>query len=186
MEMKNLDFKDYIDNDQFVKEFETRGVENADYITSIGQYSYNYWDLNTSMKSHILLTKLASEFFNKDLIPTYTDSRKYLKGSRLYFHTDRVECEYSLTYTVRGNIPWTIYVGDEKIETTTGIGIFYKGIEQLHGRIGKCQEDVYCCFFHWVDKNGEYSNYAFDKIKFPDFKNEEKYEKLSQELGVTL
>lgn len=187
MEMKNyIDFKDYIDNDEIVREIDSQDLADAQFNTELGQISYNFFDLDSPRKSHILLTQIASEVFNKELIPTYVNTRKYLKGSRLYFHTDRVECEYSLTHTVKGNIPWPICIENEKIETTTGIGVFYKGIEQLHGRIGKSLEDVYCCFFHWVDKNGEYRDHAFDKVVLSERNFEEKYKNLSKELGITL
>lgn len=109
-----------------------------------------------------------------ELLPTYSYARLYEPGEELLNHVDREACEISATITLGfdGNV-WAIYMGDDenksnpaKIEMNVGDAVLYKGMEKYHWREtyseGKWQAQV---FLHYVDKNGKYADWKFDKRK---------------------
>ena len=69
-----------------------------------------YGDLNTETLCSFL-NPTISHYTKKDLCPTYTYSRIYIKGMDLKAHRDRPSCEYSITLNLGGD-PWPIYFGD--------------------------------------------------------------------------
>jgi hypothetical protein len=129
------------------------GIYNFEYVSMIQQY----------------LTPFISKEFDKNLVPTYCYTRKYKKDSLLISHKDRPSCEYSLTLHIKSsdtNIPWPIYfeMDDKKQNFILNQGdcCLYKGMQLRHGR-DICPVDWYIqVFMHWVDLNGEYSEYAND------------------------
>lgn len=109
----------------------------------------------------------------KRLYPTYSYARLYKSGEKLEIHTDRPACEISATLTLgfEGKA-WPIYIGDEggknasKIEMAVGDAVLYRGMEKHHWREvyteGKWQAQV---FLHYVDADGKYAEWKFDKRK---------------------
>ena len=108
----------------------------------------------------------------KELYPTYSYARLYAPNEELVVHTDREACEISATVTLNfdGDC-WPIYMGDNedksnasKIVMETGDAVIYKGMEKYHWREayteGKWQAQV---FLHYVDKNGPYAEWKYDK-----------------------
>jgi hypothetical protein len=122
----------------------------------------------------------------KRLYPTYAYARMYKPGEVLKLHRDRPSCEISLTLTLGfdGEI-WPIYMAKEGDDTDTlvtddkginhyikeptkvlmnvGDAVLYRGCEVFHWRDefkGKYQAQV---FLHYVDANGPYSEYKYDK-----------------------
>jgi len=107
----------------------------------------------------------------KKLYPTYSYARLYAPREELTIHTDRESCEISATITLGfdGN-GWPIYMGDadkqnaSKINMEVGDAVLYHGITKHHWREkyteGKWQAQV---FLHYVDANGKYADWKFDK-----------------------
>ena len=107
----------------------------------------------------------------KRLYPTYSYARLYAPGEDLTIHTDRPSCEISATLTLgfEGDV-WPIYMGDEgkanasKIDMAVGDAVLYRGMDKHHWREeyteGKWQAQV---FLHYVDKNGKYADWKYDK-----------------------
>lgn len=108
----------------------------------------------------------------RKLYPTYSYARLYAPGDELLVHTDRESCEISATITVgfEGNV-WPIYMGDDinksnatEIRMEIGDAVLYQGIAKHHWREkyteGKWQAQV---FLHYVDANGQYADWKFDK-----------------------
>jgi len=108
------------------------------------------------------------------LYPTYSYARLYnQQGEELKNHRDRPACEISATFTLcfEGNV-WSIYMGDDeaktvnvnKIDMAIGDAIMYRGCDKWHWREpyfeGKWQAQV---FLHYVDQNGPYSEWKYDK-----------------------
>jgi hypothetical protein len=62
---------------------------------------------------------------------------------------------------------WPIYIesrnGDKAIELEPGDALIYKGIEVPHWREPFEGERQVQVFLHYVKKNGDYSEYKFDK-----------------------
>tara|TARA_R110000803_G_scaffold176170_1_gene238653 strand:- start:2587 stop:3171 length:585 start_codon:yes stop_codon:yes gene_type:complete len=105
-----------------------------------------------------------------ELEPTYSFSRVYQEGEELEPHTDRPSCEVSATINVActGDI-WPIWMQYEnndpvKCMLEPGDAVIYKGCEVTHWRrkLPKGQINVQF-MLHYVDKNGPYAEYKFDK-----------------------
>lgn len=105
------------------------------------------------------------------LYPTYSYARLYAPGDKLKHHVDRESCEISATITLGfdGDV-WAIYMGDSdkqnaaKIDMSVGDAVLYKGMDIYHWRKkykqGKWQAQV---FLHYVDANGKYADWKYDK-----------------------
>jgi len=88
------------------------------------------------------LLELLRPFVEKEtkckLIPTYTYSRIYTKGSILPKHKDRFSCEISTTLNLGGD-SWPIFLKDNKkkkikIDLKPGDMLLYKGCDLEHWR----------------------------------------------------
>jgi len=118
-----------------------------------------------------LLAKFAAPIgkqIGRELLPTYTYARIYRNGEILKKHKDRPSCEISATMTLgfKSKSVWPIFF-DEESETLVDIQVgemaVYKGCEVLHWRPkfkGEWQVQV---FFHYVDANGPYKDFIWDK-----------------------
>jgi hypothetical protein len=107
------------------------------------------------------------EAVGKKLYPTYTYSRIYVNNEILLPHTDRVECEYSFTLSLKYDKDiWPIYVqtteGPIEVLLDRGDILIYKGVENLHWRMRLENQFHYQGFFHYVDQDGPYSNKKYD------------------------
>lgn len=104
------------------------------------------------------------------LEPTYSFSRVYQGGEELKPHTDRPSCEISVTVNIActGDVwpIWMQYEDNDPVKCMLGPGdaVIYKGCEVTHWRrkLPKSQINVQF-MLHYVDKNGPYAEYKFDK-----------------------
>lgn len=136
---------------------------------------------------------LIEQHTNKKLLPTYSYARLYRPGEVLKIHRDRPSCEISVTITLgfEGD-KWPIYIADgaeegedgefvdecpfehttenrklkniSKVDMEVGDAIIYRGGEKWHWRNpykeGTWQAQV---FLHYVDAEGEYTDWKYDK-----------------------
>lgn len=138
--------------------------ENPDGTTKICYYA----DPMAEVVLQNLKPKIE-ELTGKSLIETYSYFRVYQEGERLVPHSDRNSCEVSVTLNIDyiGEICpfWVQYKNNEpkKFILKSGDCVIYNGIEVSHWRptIEKGQTVVQV-MFHYVDKNGKYSEYALD------------------------
>jgi hypothetical protein len=107
------------------------------------------------------------------LFPTYSYARLYnSQDEELKVHRDRPACEISasLTLDFEGDV-WPIFMGanEDKSEATEvkmdiGDAVMYRGCDIYHWREaykeGKWQAQV---FLHYVDQNGPYAEWKYDK-----------------------
>jgi hypothetical protein len=112
----------------------------------------------------------VEEITNKKLYPSYSFSRVYVKGDELKPHVDRPSCEISVTcHVATKGAPWLIWMhapGKEPIsfELESGDAVVYKGCEVKHWRDKAVDTEVNAQFMlHYVDQNGPYAEYKFDK-----------------------
>jgi hypothetical protein len=105
-----------------------------------------------------------------ELEPTYSYSRVYQEGEELTPHTDRPSCEVSVTVNVactNGIWPiWMQYEGNDPVKCMLepGDAVIYKGCEVTHWRRKLPKSTINVQFMlHYVDKNGPYAEYKFDK-----------------------
>ena len=104
-----------------------------------------------------------------ELCPTYSYMRYYEKGQKMVPHTDREACEYSITANIwNEKEPWPIWFSHPKgypaqVDLHPGDLIIYKGCEITHWREVNTVGKVIQTFLHYVDINGQYADWAYDK-----------------------
>ena len=116
-----------------------------------------------------VMTPILSKTINCELYPTYSYLRIYVKGADLEKHQDRPSCEVSATVPLSYNSHylWPLYIetGNKvtAVELEAGDALIYKGIELPHWREAFEGERQVQVFLHYVKKNGNYSEFKFDK-----------------------
>ncbi len=115
------------------------------------------------------LLPLAEEVSRLKLFPTYSYLRVYRHGDTLHKHTDRPACEISLTLCLgyEADAPWPIFIegpsGVSSIALAPGDALFYRGIECAHWRDPMPGKQIAQVFLHFVDQNGPYAEWKYDK-----------------------
>jgi len=115
------------------------------------------------------LLPVAEEATRLKLFPTYSYFRVYHRGDVLGKHTDRPSCEISLSLCLgfEAERPWPLMVegpmGISSIELAPGDGLIYRGIECPHWREPLNGDHAAQVFLHYVDQNGPYAEWKYDK-----------------------
>ena len=114
-------------------------------------------------------TEDIGRIVGKRLIPQYTYARIYKNGSDLKIHSDRPECQYSVTLSLGGDYekPWPIWIKDyagksHEVPLDEGDIVFYHGTELEHWRDKFEGNMQYQLFMHYVDGEGEFKDRVFD------------------------
>jgi hypothetical protein len=176
----------HLETCQYLSDFLHKNSKDENAVLGDPQCTKSY-----GVYRHAILDQLLEEFTpkmeemtGKKLFPTYSYARLYLNDEELLCHTDRESCEYSATINLGfGSHNWPIWIADEGDETDAGIvgdnGIYriknaekyilnvgdaliYKG-QLPHWRErfeGNWQSQV---FLHYVDQDGPYKEYKYDK-----------------------
>lgn len=101
--------------------------------------------------------------------PSYSYYRLYRSGDSLHPHKDRPSCEISASLFLGKNYPeetWKLYIEGTGYEMSVGDMIIYRGSELNHYRYEWESEPNHFhsqVFLHYVDNNGPYSEYKYDK-----------------------
>jgi hypothetical protein len=117
----------------------------------------------------VILRDQVAAVTKKNLVPAYSYSRIYYKGSSLARHHDRPSCQYSATVAIKNDVhPWDIYIqdlnGDERpIALDEGDMLIYRGDVLDHWRNEFKEEKQIQTFIHYVDLDGEYKDFIYDK-----------------------
>lgn len=117
------------------------------------------------------LLPFAEEVTALKLYPTYSYFRVYKQGDVLVKHRDRPSCEITLTlclgYQAPG--PWPLFLespsGVVSIALHPGDGFFYRGTELTHWREPFPGDVAAQAFLHYVNRDGPYSEWKYDKRK---------------------
>jgi hypothetical protein len=112
------------------------------------------------------------------LLPTYSFYRVYRRGQKLIPHTDRPSCEISVTvsygFDYKGkDYKWPIFMNGTPLFLEPGDGAIYRGCDIEHWRepLDVPQNSYHVqCFYHYVDANGPFAEYAYDKKEFSHLK----------------
>ena len=114
-------------------------------------------------------TEDIGKIVGKNLIPQYTYARIYKNGSDLKIHSDRPECQYSVTLSLGGDYkkPWPIWIKDyagnvNEVPLDEGDMVVYHGTELEHWRDKFEGNMQYQLFLHYVDAEGEFKDRVFD------------------------
>lgn len=104
-----------------------------------------------------------------NVFPTYSYYRLYRPGASLLPHTDRESCEISASIFFGKNYQeesWKLYIEENGYEMNPGDMVIYRGMELNHYRYEfEASEGSFHsqAFIHYVDQNGPYSEYKYDK-----------------------
>ena len=152
-------------------------------------YGYRY---PLAMGFHWGLTSRMEQVTGKKLTPTYAFFRVYQKGDVCTVHSDRQSCEHSFSMALgyADDILWPFEIGEthyeeekaaglspaqdfqgapyKSIELNPGDAILYQGVNYRHGRTTPNPNRWSAhLFLHWVDSEGPYKEWAFDKANLP-------------------
>lgn len=144
-----------------------------------------------------LSTPVIEKNVGKKLFPTYSYFRIYDKGSDLKVHTDKESCEYTVALCLGSDPidqPYEIFLGEEdnnsdykyynkdgkhkryridhKYKMIPNNAILFKGIEKAHWREECTHDHFITVFLHYVDQEGPYKDYKFDKRNMLGEKND--------------
>jgi hypothetical protein len=88
----------------------------------------------------------------------------YTYLAELVKHKDRPSCEISVTIMIGSDkTKWPIFIEGNSIELNEGDAVIYLGCELEHWR-DEFKGDWHAqVFMHYVDQNGPYSDFKFDK-----------------------
>jgi len=117
------------------------------------------------------LMPLAEDTVGLKLFPTYSYFRVYRRGDILVKHTDRDACEISVSICLgyEGTATWPLFLqssdGIMSIELAPGDALFYRGIEFPHWREPLDGDRAVQLFLHYVDQNGRYADWKYNKRK---------------------
>jgi hypothetical protein len=158
--------------ESFCEENKLTGDDQAPNSSS----QYNYIDFLELLCNS---TPEVGDFIGENVLPTYTYSRVYKKGSELLIHKDRDACEISLTVHLDGDKDWPIFIKNPKGETIklnlkSGDAMLYLGCEAEHWREMYDGERYVQVFLHYVRSRGEKGYAYFDKEKIPKKINDNK------------
>ena len=119
----------------------------------------------------LLLQDKIEKITNLKLLPTYSFFRIYKNGNSLKVHKDRPSCEISATLFLNDNDMtehWPIFMSDERVDLEPGDMVVYKGCDVEHYRekmLGTKESWHIQVFLHYVDANGPFTEWIFDKRK---------------------
>jgi|TARA_B100000085_G_scaffold75846_2_gene68113 hypothetical protein len=109
--------------------------------------------------------KLVEELSGLKLFRTYSYWRYYMYGSDLETHTDRPACEVSITVSIHQTKKWPIHMNNNWIDMEEGDAVIYLGYDIPHGRKTFKHDGCAQVFFHFVDKDGPYTDHKNDQVR---------------------
>jgi hypothetical protein len=147
----------------------TREIVHGD-IQVPGSWGSRHGDLALDALMKMMKPKME-QITGLELWPTYTYTRLYRPGNILEKHTDRPSCEISVTLKLgdTGGYNWPIWMHDSEYALESGDAVVYRGCDLEHWREVCEGPDDYRMgqvFMHYVDKNGPYPEYKYDKRTF--------------------
>jgi hypothetical protein len=138
------------------------------------------------------LTPFVERTIGKSLLPTYSYFRVYQKGGVCMVHSDRPACEHSMSLTLgtSDGLKWPFAIGRRRlserevrageilpdfgtdrfstIHLGPGDAILYQGVHYRHGRLAPNPNRWTAhLFLHWVERDGPFKEFAFDKRALP-------------------
>jgi len=115
-----------------------------------------------------LCQRQIEDTLGEELLPSYNYCRLYRKNEMLLKHIDRPSCEISFTVTLDyEKAPWPFYIQQDgqavPIILNRGDICVYYGHDVVHWRDQMTHQNWQTqAFFHYVKKNGAYTNHAYD------------------------
>jgi hypothetical protein len=116
----------------------------------------------------LMCLPIVEQSVGKKLLPTYTYARIYFNGAALLPHTDRPECEHSVSLSLGGeyDLLWPLsFQHDQQVihaGLSEGDAVVYKGNKVVHWRDEFQGTTQYQIFMHYVEADGEYKDKLYD------------------------
>ena len=151
-------------------------------------YEFHSSQFPTVFGFHWGLTSRLADLTGKRLAPSYCFFRAYQQGDRCTVHSDRPACDHSVSLALgyADGLVWPIEVGRRyfdfeeasklkiaddfggedyaSVSLNPGDALVYKGVNHRHGRITPNPNRWSAhLFLHWVDLDGPFAEWAFDK-----------------------
>ena len=118
----------------------------------------------------LVIQPKVEEVTGLTLYPCYTYARAMYEGAIMLKHKDRPSCQYSVTMCIDEDkdceypIYMENYAGEvNEVYLAPGDMIVYNGTELNHWRERYTGKRQIQAFLHYVDANGQYAEYKFDK-----------------------
>jgi hypothetical protein len=163
----NYDLRDVITQYALFDEMQDFSPDTQQVPNAHSKYS------DPAMEAMLLhLHPLMEKETGVSLYPTYSFYRVYRSGDILEPHKDRPSCEISTTvcfnYSYDESLyTWPIIMDGNKVNMKPGDIVIYRGVDLEHSReefLPPGENDWHVqAFLHYVDINGPYSEYKFDK-----------------------
>lgn len=166
-----------------IKEYFHYAIDNKKY--SLGDSQSNRYKSHNDFMCRILhyeTLPLMEHILKKELIPTYTYLSCYVRGCDLPAHTDRPDCEYTVSYVIdKPDYNWNIYVDMnkerlkskgryrdynnearkpfcKKVDCGAGGLMMFNGIDHIHFREPMDTEFYYIILLHYRSKWSTYAD----------------------------
>lgn len=146
--------------------FHKKNLNSFDFDQNNNGDTMTYADTFSESVMMMKLDKMEKETGLK-LFPTYSFSRVYTFNAELVPHKDRPSCEISVTVMWGSDgTKWPIYMEDTPCELEPGDAVIYLGCELNHYRKPFTGDWHAQSFLHYVDQNGPYKDFKYDKRNF--------------------
>lgn len=175
--IKNFLSKEFVD---FIKDYFAIRINAGEAILFDGQAANSYSFYSDPLMETILqdCCESLSEQVGIKLLPCYSYTRLYTKGDELIIHKDRESCEISATISLGfsdDEINPIFFSEDRdgfnpiKILLEPGDLCLYRGCELYHWRPPFKNKWYLQSFLHFVDAEGEYADFIYDKRPYLGF-----------------
>lgn len=163
------ELRDFITQYTLFDEMQNFNPENKDHQVPGTHSQYGDPAMETLL---LLIAELVEKNTGLQIYPTYSYYRVYRPGDILIKHNDRESCEISATLCLNhsyiiDDYTWPIYMEGNKIEMAPGDMLIYRGTDLNHWRdkFDISDPDAWHvqAFLHYVNANGRYSDFKFDK-----------------------
>jgi hypothetical protein len=154
---------------QYALEAVHRGAMYLDDIQAMGTPSC-YGDPLTEMLMVEARPRIEA-ICGRRLWPTYSYFRVYKRGDVLAPHRDRPACEISASVNLgyEAEEAWPLWIegtgGPRGVTLEPGDAVVYRGLECTHWREAFAGQRCAQVFLHYVDRDGPYAEWRFDKRK---------------------
>lgn len=133
-------------------------------------HSYPQYSHHAFESLMLVIQPKVEEVTGLTLYPCYTYARAMYEGAIMLKHKDRPSCQYSVTMCIDEDkdceypIYMENYAGEvNEVYLAPGDMIVYNGTELNHWRERYTGKRQIQAFLHYVDANGQYADYKFDK-----------------------
>ncbi len=164
-----------------IKKYFYYGIDNGKY--RLGDRQSNRYKAHNEIITRMLhyeLLPLIEHIVGKELTPTYTYLSCYLRDTTLPPHTDRPDCEYSVSFVLdKPDYNWNIYVDMnkelvkskgryadypieerkeycKKVDCDAGDIMMFSGIDHIHFREKLEADNYYIILLHYKGKHEKY------------------------------